>query len=184
MRKFKYAVWTLLSMLLFTFPTALFAQSTPQATETAESDAMWGGNYVNQLPSCADEGLCLAVVTHGERGDEYYHGIIHNDTQDWVGVNNVVVTLIDTNGEAAAQGDAYLVAPNVISPGGHALVGLTVAGEFISEFTTEAQIDYETDPDVTVGFRFLALQVDNAEVRGNAILGELTNPEDFPFSYL
>jgi hypothetical protein len=174
-------------VFLFSVPSlsAASAQGTPEPTGLAESDVLWGGNYVDQLPSCESDGLCLAVLT--QRGadirPEFYHGVIQNNTKDWVDVNDVTVTLFDDAGEFAALGDTWEISPRVISPGGHAFIGITVSGEYISEFTTEAQFDYEAGTGGEDGWG-VPLRVNNAEVRGTAVLGEVTNISVHTFSTL
>lgn len=170
--------------LCLAWPGVAKAQGTPISEPIAESDTYWGGNYVDELPSCDGEVLCLALLSYANRGDEYYHGVIQNNTEDWVRVRDVTVTLFDSSGEFAAQGDTFEVAPGVISPGGHALIGLTVSGEYLSEdFTTEAQFDFEPSTGGADGFS-VPVRVDSAEIRGSAILGEMTSTSEYIFNYL
>lgn len=181
--------FVVLIALMVAMPVVVMAQSTPAATpaqgtptgqELAESDALWGGNYVERLPSCDAEPLCLAMLTHDDDGGEYYYGVIQNNTQDRVFVNNVAVTLLDDDGALAAQGDVFDVAPWIVSPGGHAIIGITVTGEYLDEFTAEAEFDYfpviagEQDFGVPV-------RVDSAELRGSGVLGEWTNTSEYTF---
>lgn len=178
MRKLQGLVYILCALSL-AWPAVALAQGTPEAAERAESDALWGGTYVEQLPSCEGEPLCLALLTQGQRGDEYYYGVIQNNAQNWVRVRDVAVSLFDSDGEFAAHGESYEIAPEIISPGGHALIGITVTGEYISDFTVEAQFDFE--PSAVADAYGVPVRVDNATVRGTGVLGEWTNTSNYTF---
>ena len=173
-------LFALLSICLV-LPSVALAQGTPASADLAESDALWGGNYVEQLPSCDDEPLCLASLTHGWAADEYYNGVIQNNSSDWIDIRTVTVSLFDKPGEFAAQGDSHTISQEVISPGGHALVGITVSGEYLSEFTTEAQFDYVRLGEVHDGSG-IPVRIESAEIRGDAVLGELTNTSEYTFN--
>jgi len=177
MHKYMVSVWYAAMALVLASPLMVTAQGTPEVEYLAESDALWGGNAVDQLPSCDGEELCLAVLSQSDQTEWMYQGIIQNNTQDWVRVQEVVVTIFDTNGEVAAIAEVWDLSPRAISPGGHALILVQAAGEFVSEFSHEAQFDYDpiTNDDDGDG---MPLEIESATTRGNAILGEFTNPWD------
>jgi hypothetical protein len=168
---------------LVSLPACARAQApvaSPAVSQLAESDALWGGNYVDQLPSCDGDELCLAVLTQSSPGERYYYGVVQNNRRDWVSVRDAIVTLFDKSGDVAAIGGIYFLAPSVISPGGHALVQVQASGEFVSEFTFEARFDY--DPGMGDGDGDgMPLRIDSATVRGDAILSEFTNTSDYTF---
>jgi hypothetical protein len=155
-------------------------EASPPNVELAESDAMWGGNFVDNLPDCEANDLCMASLTQSERGDEYYFGVIQNNSEQWVKVETVTATLLDQAGEVAAIGDSVAVEPPIVSPGGHALVMITVAGEYISEFTFETEFVYEPGTGEPDGFG-VPVQVDQVTIRGNGVLGEVTNTSSYDF---
>ena len=177
MRKYMLWAWYAVVVLGLASPSTITAQGTPEAEHVAESDALWGGNAVDQLPSCEGEELCLAVLSQSDRTEWMYQGIIQNNTQDWVRVRKVVVTLFDTDGEVAAIAGVYDLSPRAISPGGHALILVQAAGEFVSEFSFETRFDYDVIENDYDGDG-MPLEIESATLRGNAILGEFTNPWD------
>ncbi len=157
--------------------------ASPSAVQLAESDAMWGGNFVERLPDCDGLEICMATLTQSDRGDEYYFGVIQNNTDQWVDVENVTVTLIDSAGEAAAIGDSITLEPSIVSPGGHALVMITVAGEYISDFTFETEFVFQPGTGEPDGFG-VPVRIDEASVRGSGVLGEVTNTSDYDFGVI
>lgn len=175
----KYMIWVWYAAMAFVLasPPMVTAQGTPEAKYLAESDALWGGNSVDQLPSCDGDGLCLAVLSQSDSTEWMYRGIIQNNTQDWVRVHKVVVTIFDTNGEVAAIAEVWGLSPRAISPGGHALILVQAAGEFVSEFSFETRFDYDPIENDYDGDG-MPLEIESATIRGNAILGEFTNPWD------
>jgi hypothetical protein len=163
------------------------AQGTPTSNELPATDRLWGGTYVDRLPNCDaidDEPLCLVLLTQSDRGDEYYYGVIQNVSDRFVTVHTVAVTIRDSAGDIAAVGDSVNESPSEISPGGHGLIMVTVAGEYLADFTAEARFDY------TMGLAHdgfgVPVQVDSAQVRGEGIVGEITNTGriDYPVIYL
>lgn len=160
------------------------AQSTPTST-ISEADALMGGNFVGSLPHCNDRDICVASLNQGWfENDEYYWGVLHNNTNDEVWVLTVSVAIYDATETLAAAGDSFDESPGLVGPGGHALVGFTLAGELLREFTFDATIDYEVGASADgVGVPVL---VEDATVRGDGILGNVTNTSslDYPVVYV
>jgi len=170
------------ALVILTSPASLIAvaQGTPISEGVAESDALWGGNYVAHLPSCKDSEICLAALYQAEPGERYYFGIIQNRTQQWVKVHDASVSLFDPQGDLAAIGEIYFLSPSIISPGGHAILQVQTAGEFISQFTFEARFDYEPSNGGDDGDG-VPVRIDSATLRGDAILAQFTNTSNYTF---
>jgi hypothetical protein len=163
-------------------PIAAASPGASPVAMTTGANAMWKGSYLDRLPTCAEGALCLVTFNQRELADEYYYGVIYNNTVDTVQVRKVAVTLRDGSGTVAAAGDSVNVTPPFIAPGGHALVLFTVEGDRNPSHTYEATFDYQAGvtPD---GFE-ASILVDNAAVRGDAIVGEMTNTTQETFSRL
>lgn len=154
----------------------------PAPSAPAGADALWQGTYVAKLPTCDSGGVCLAALNQNERSDEYYDGVIHNNTADTVFVQKVAVTLRDAAGGVAADGDSLSIAPPFIAPGGHALVLLTIDGERDPSFTWGATVDHQVG--AAPSGNGTPIRIDIASVRGDAIVGELTNTSGETFNGL
>jgi len=169
-------------VVLLPGPEVVRAQGTPETLDLPGSDPMWSGTYVEQLPNCVGEPLCPAHLNQDVDQGNYFHGIIQNNTNDVLRVNRIAITQRDDTRKVSASGDSVNISPADILPGAHALIGTALDGEYIPSVDSEVTFDFETEPSSEVFGT--PIQVNYANVRGAAIVGEMTNTSDLRFEYL
>lgn len=149
-------------------------QASPSVAEPADTNALWGGTFVDSLPVCEDEGICLVNLSPSSESG-YFEGLVHNNTDEWVHISSISVTAFDKSNEFSAQGIGT-VTPSYISPGGHAILGVGLAGEYEEGYTVDVKPEYESSPSQLRGI--VNLRVEDPTIKADAILGTVTNQTD------
>jgi hypothetical protein len=140
---------------------------------TTGANPLWQGTYLDRLPTCDTGTLCLVALDQWALAGEYYFGVVHNDTADMMQVRKIAVTLRDGAGAVAAAGYSVSITPMFVAPGDHALVLFTIQGDRDPSYAWEATFDAQAG--VAPSGYGAPVQIANAAVRGDAIVGEITN---------
>lgn len=147
-------------------------EGTPEATG---SDPYVFGNAFDLLPRADDE---VAVVSSGQPIDMGLIAVpvvIHNGTDEAVGINNVQAVVRDASGTMVAVGEIESAAPYRVEAGAYALAKVEFDSdvEIPSDATYEFTVETEESDDDT----YLNINVTEAVVTGDKVLGLVANNE-------